>query len=243
MRAFSAAALLGVWERGQGHAPFQQALALLAAAYPETSPDLLMELSIGQRDSRLLTLREWIFGTQLNSLAICSGCGERLELMFDIADIRAAPEAEPSEAFSLSVGDYAVRFRLPNSLDLAAITGGEEIAARRLLLERCLLAVDRGGEERHADQLPQLVVDAVVERMAQAEAQADIQLDLVCPACGHQWQATFDIVSFLWTEINVWAGQLLRDVHTLASAYGWHEAEIVAMSPWRRQCYLEIVGR
>jgi hypothetical protein len=242
MRAFSAAALLGVWERGQAQPPVQQAMALLAAAYPETSPDLLMGLSIGQRDSRLLTLREWIFGSQLNSLAICSRCGERLELTFDVADIRAAPEAEPSEEFALDVSGYAVHFRLPNSFDLAAITDDQEHVARRVLLERCLLAVDHGGEERLLDQLPQLVVDAVVERMAQSDPQADVLLDLVCPACDHRWQESFDIVSFLWSEITAWAGQLLRDVHILASAYGWHEADIVAMSPWRRQCYLDMVG-
>jgi hypothetical protein len=32
-------------------------------------------------------------------------------------------------------------------------------------------------------------------------------------------------------------------VHSLASAYGWSEAEIVRMSPMRRQRYLELVSR
>jgi hypothetical protein len=33
----------------------------------------------------------------------------------------------------------------------------------------------------------------------------------------------------------------LREVHVLASANGWSEAEILALSPQRRQRYLEIV--
>lgn len=36
---------------------------------------------------------------------------------------------------------------------------------------------------------------------------------------------------------------LLYDVHLLAQAYGWSEASILAMSPKRRQTYLDwVVG-
>ena len=79
--------------------------------------------------------------------------------------------------------------------------------------------------------------------MAEADPQADIQLALSCPACGHQWLSTFDIVSFFWSEINAWAYRILREVHILASAYGWREADILAMSPYRRQLYLEMVSK
>jgi hypothetical protein len=51
----------------------------------------------------------------------------------------------------------------------------------------------------------------------------------------------FDIVSFLWTEIAAEAKRLLREVHILASAYGWREADIFSLSPLRRQFYLEAV--
>lgn len=243
MRPLSASELLGVWEQGLTQSPVQRALSLLTAACPETSSDALAELSIGQRDARLLTLREWTFGSQLVSRATCPGCGERLELTFNVSDIRADSATEPAEALSLSVADYEVRFRLPNSQDLSDVTGMEDVtAARHLLLQRCLLAVQRNGEETAIKRLPAEVVDAVVEEMAEADPQADVQLHLSCPACDHQWQVTFDIVSFFWSEIQAWAYRLLREVHTLASAYGWREADILAMSPWRRQFYLEMVS-
>ena len=88
MRDLSASQLLGVWERGVAQPPVQRALTLLAVACPDTAPGALAELSIGQRDARLLTLREWTFGPQLASLATCPGCGERLELAFNVSDIR-----------------------------------------------------------------------------------------------------------------------------------------------------------
>ena len=37
------------------------------------------------------------------------------------------------------------------------------------------------------------------------------------------------------------AKRLLMDVHLLARAYGWSEAEVLALSPARRRFYLEMV--
>ena len=78
--------------------------------------------------------------------------------------------------------------------------------------------------------------------MAEVDPQADVQMDLTCPACGHQWQALFDIESFFWREISAWANRILREVHALASAYGWRESDILSMSTWRRQTYLNLIG-
>jgi uncharacterized protein (UPF0212 family) len=243
MRSVSASELLGVWEQGLAQRPVRRALTLLTTACPETSPEELAKLSIGQRDARLLALREWTFGHQLISLATCPSCGQRLELTFNVADIQVATEVEPKETLALSVADYEVHFRPPNSLDLAAIADQKDVATgRQRLLESCLMAVHQNGEQVSADQLPANIREAVVERMAQADPQADVQLALSCPSCGHQWQAAFDIVSFFWSEINAWASRILREVHTLASAYGWRETDILAMSPWRRQCYLEMLS-
>jgi hypothetical protein len=90
--------------------------------------------------------------------------------------------------------------------------------------------------------LPEEVVAGIARSMAEADPLADIQLGLTCPACERQWHVVFDILSFLWTEIEVWAWRMLADVHTLARAYGWGEREILSLSPTRRQFYLEMVG-
>ena len=52
----------------------------------------------------------------------------------------------------------------------------------------------------------------------------------------------FDIVSFFWREIEEFAIRTLREIHALARAYGWAEDQILALSPTRRRCYLEMVG-
>jgi hypothetical protein len=235
IRALPAAELLACWEQCLAQPPLQRALTLLGAASPETAPDTLEGFSIGQRDAGLLAFRAWTFGRQLNCLASCPACAEQLELAFDIGDIWAPADAPP-EALSASIAGYTLRFRLPNSLDLAAIADcGDLPARRRLLLERCLLAAERDGDQAAAADLPADVVRAMAESMAQADPQADVQLALACPGCGHQWQAGFDIESFIWSEIKAWAARALREVHTLATAYCWSESEILALSPLRRQ--------
>jgi hypothetical protein len=242
MRALSAPELLRAWEFGLGQGPVGRALTLLAAAC-DAPPDALAGLTIGHRDACLLTLREWTFGPRMSGVLTCPGCGERLELAFDVAEIRADAPVQAECAVSLSKDGYDVRFRPPNSGDLAAVAGESDPARhRQLLLERCLLGAHHEGEPVSAERLPTRVVDAVAEGMAHADPQADVELAVSCSACGHPWRAVFDIVSFFWSEIDAWAGRILREVHALASAYGWPESDILALSPRRRQLYLEMVS-
>jgi len=254
MRALSAGELLDVWERGQGSSFIRRALLLLSAAYPDAPVGVLEGLSIGLRDSCLLSLRERTFGSKLVGLVNCPRCSEKLELIFDVADIKVAPPILESladrreagglgEALSVCIADYEVVFRLPNSLDLIEAAGDQAGSSRQRLFERCLLEVHHNGGKTPADQLPTQVVSAVIERMASADPQADVRLSLVCPECIHQWEAIFDIVAFFWSELDAWAQRTLHEVHILARTFGWREADILALSPFRRQCYLEMVNR
>ncbi len=243
MRPLSAPEFVRAWEGGQARPLAERALLLLAYACPEESWEELAALPIGYRDARLLTLREWALGTQLNCLAHCPACTEPLDLSFSVDDVRAEAVAPPAADLTLQVEGYDVAFRLPDSTDLATLgETGDEDAARRCLLERCLLSARRNGKKRPVNRLPAAVLDAVVARMAETDPQADVHTVLTCPACTHTWQASFDIVSFFWAEIEDWAHRTLRDVHRLASAYGWGETEILALSPQRRRFYLEMVG-
>jgi len=242
MRRLSASELLDVWESGLAQLPVQRALTLLAAGRSQSRDDLAI-LSIGQRDAGLLEFREETFGRRLICLTTCRGCGERLEVSFNASDLRVPSQPAEPAILSLQIDEFEVQFRPPNSLDLLAISDSKDIqAGREALLRRCILRVEQSGKQKTVDDLPATVVETVVERMGEADPQADVQLAFSCPGCAHQWQDGFDIVSFLWSELNAWAHRTLRDVHTLASAYGWHESEILALSPGRRQAYLEMVG-
>lgn len=254
MRNLSAAELLTAWERALGQSPVQQALVLLAAAYPEHSPEQLAQFSVGQRDACLLTLRERLFGSQLNSVTACPQCQQRIELVFTVPDIRVEPTmtdpiAPAGEAMTLTIEGYRVHFRLPNSLDLASIETITDVnQAREQLLRRCIQSVVREGANsddgepvNNPTPLPLPLVDAIAERMAEADAQADTRLALSCPDCSHEWRATFDIATYMAAEIYNWVKHILREVHSLARSYGWREADILAMTPTRRRAYLELL--
>lgn len=242
MRALSAGELLEVWELGLTQGLVERVLTLLAAAC-DTHPAALAGLTIGQRDACLLTLREWTFGSEMSSVLTCPGCGRRLELTFDVAEIRVEAPADPGQPASLAREGYDVQFRSPDSTDLAVVAGeSDPLRLRERLLERCLLVAHHDGEPVSADRLPPGIVDAVVEGIAQADPQADVELAVSCASCGHPWRTIFDIASFFWSEIDLWAGRILREVHTLASTYRWTERDILALSPRRRQLYLEMVN-
>jgi hypothetical protein len=243
MRQLSASELLNAWEQSWGQSPAQKALTLIVAACPEMSSEQLAKMNIGQRNSYLLQLRGYTFGPLLPSLAICPKCNECLEFSFNVSNILVTQESNPAEPVSINISDYEVHFRLPQCRDLVEIAYQKDFQVRRsLLLERCLLEARYKGKMRSANQLPKKVVEIIMKRMAQLDPQANMEIRLSCPACKHQWQALFDIVSYFWSEINAWANRTMREVHLLASAYGWPEGYILAMSPTRRQLYLNMVG-
>jgi hypothetical protein len=224
MHALSATELLSVWESGSNQSPLLRALTILAAACPDASSESLACLTIGQRDARLLALRERMFGAELTGITDCPECGENVELSFKCSDILSQPETEAPTELSVQSDGREVRFRLPTSADLLAVNTSAQ------LLERCLL--NRGN---HQDFVP-----VILEKMSSADPMADIHFALNCPNCAHKWEAAFDIAAFLWREITAAARRLLREIHTLAFAYGWTESEILSLSSARRCAYLEM---
>jgi len=140
------------------------------------------------------------------------------------------------------VDGYEVHFRLPDSMDLAAIANDSDVgSARERLASNCIVQVCRDGLTVPLDMVPESVIEAVTAQMVECDPLAEMQLALTCPACSHSWQSMFDIAPFLWREISTEAKRLLREVHILAQAYGWREADILSMSAARRQLYIEMV--
>lgn len=241
MRALTASDILRVWEAGRDRYPAERALLLLALACPTVPPNDLRDLTVGQRNARLLMLRQITLGSLAQCFVKCPRCNEALEFTIDI---EALQQPEPTtRQYILSVDDFNVSFRLPNSLDVATVASCADVeTGRRFLLERCIEEVQQHDQSVAVAALPEQVIFAVAESMVEHDPQAEIRLALQCHYCQHKWSTVFDIVSFFWTEIEAQAKRLLREVHTLAKAYGWREADILALSPARRQCYLELVG-
>lgn len=233
--------LLRAWEEASVQHPLDRALTLLRAGWPEYARGELARISVGARDSLLLSLRERLFGRALRAIADCPECAEALELSLTTSGLRAAPEvdaaAPPAEQL-LEVDGVCVRFRLIDSRDLAAVRFCDAVAARRVLLERVVIAAHRGDQP--IEELSPEIEARLEERIAELDPQADIVLDLTCPQCGRRWQEPFDVLRFLWSDLDRWARRLFGEVDVLARVYGWREADVLALSPRRRRTYLEL---
>ncbi|MCX6046908.1 MAG: phage baseplate protein, partial [Chloroflexi bacterium] len=221
-----------------------RALTLLALIFPNQTRQTLATLSIGQRDGYLLDLYEAVFGARLASQARCPACQHQVEFNFTLSDIRVAAPVDRLNEQPLRVtgAGYTLNFRLINSLDLALIIQHDPAEARRKLVEQCLLSASHNGEAVSAGSLPDEAITLLATQLARHDPQADIELALVCPSCEQGWPLLFDIVPFLWAKIDAQARRLLREVHALARVYGWREPDILALSPVRRQFYLEMVS-
>jgi hypothetical protein len=238
----SHAALLEVWERARGQSAAKRAMALLAAAHPEATRDELAALALGERDARLLELRLNLFGARLNSVSECPRCRAQLEFAFDVQ--RLIGEHSPvTRRLTLKVGQMDLQLRPIDSNDLLAAAGTADSAeARKLLCERCVVEARRAGSLVPAGELPDEVVREIDAALATADPNAELLIELRCDSCAHCWSALLDVASFLWKEVDHLARSLLREVHTLAWAYGWREADILAMSAVRRRFYVEAVS-
>jgi hypothetical protein len=238
--------LLSVWETGTREPPLRRALELLSAACPERSPESWRQAPVGERDARLLDLREHLFGSEMEMLAACPDCAELLEVVVRCSDVRAqttsAAEQQSSRRGRLLQDGYEVEYRPPASDDLLAVAGFESTQAVSLLLDRCIVFARQDDEKVDKAVLPASLRRAIEEAISTMDPGAEVKVELECARCGHRWSVLFDIVSYLWSELEDWAQRTTKEVHALALAYGWSEREIFSVSQARRRMYLELVA-
>lgn len=246
MRALAAAELLLLWEEADSGRAAERALHLLSAVSVDPERARLPALTIGQRDAQLLRLRQCTFGDIMQAQTACPQCGDRLEFAVPVAELLVSCVSGDSEApvwHDYNFGAWRLCFRLPDSTDLMAIAGHDDIAGHRgRLLARCVAEVQQGDKVVEINALPEEIITDIVARMESLDPCADISLTLSCPSCEAGWDAQFDILGYLWAEVSIHARRLLREVDVLARVYGWREADILALSSRRRRAYLDMCG-
>lgn len=237
MRAPAADELLEVWEVASALPRLDRSAPLLRLVAGLDSAD---DLGVGDRDRMLLEAHELLFGSLLRAVADCPECGVVHELAIPTAGLL---ETGAAEVVELDVERCHLRCRTPRAADLAdaAATGSAE-QARELLVSRAVLSASMDGLQVAAADLPARAVAAVAVALAEADPLADPEVTITCDACGATWTRVLDIDDYLWRELDAWALRLLDDVHALAAAYGWSEAQVLAVPARRRRHYLGLAG-
>jgi hypothetical protein len=210
-------------EQGAPLAPLDRAV-LLAVTLGGVSPAAASDLPLDRRDRLLVDARIAAFGSPVSFFARCPHCGEGNEGTFDLAILPAA--AEDGE-FVAEVAGTPMRLRAPTSRHVARAALAGDPA---LLLESCAEVGDDADARPSAANLE--------KALAKAFPLLDIRFDLACGACEKPFDTRFDIVAWLWREIEGLARVAIETVDRLARAYGWSEREILGLSPRRRALYL-----
>ncbi|GLW46336.1 hypothetical protein Stsp02_19980 [Streptomyces sp. NBRC 14336] len=241
LRRLTEANVLEVWEGGLGSTPVARALLIASTAMPSGGEQDVADLPLSAVNKLLLDLRCGAFGDALPCTTDCPACGESLDVTVSAEELRPASAsgrtgdtvAGPATA-TLMTGGLTITYRALTGRDVQAVDTSAP-GARRALVRRSVLSVSP-----HVDDLPDAALDALAPRLAELDPGADTVLTLDCPQCEHRWEAALDIAEHVWTDVSGYAHRVLHDVHALAQAYGWSEAEVLSVSPARRQFYLEV---
>lgn len=245
MEYISDQSLLSVWEFGLNHSVLETNLFLLSYAYPSYDFDQIASFSIGERDARLLYIRKKLFGPILQNTSNCTACGQKMEWETSVDEIELQSINEEERWLSsidLNYKKRRISFRLPNSKDILEIEDRSTTEVQeQQLIRNCI--VDSTLTSKQIENIPKDLKDKIVQKMEENDPQANIVMNLSCPECKNTWNATFDIMQYLWTELNDWAVQLIQDVYVLASNFGWAERDILEMDRFRRSLYLKMINR
>ena len=243
MQNISERDLLSVWEFGVNNSLIETCLLLLSYAYPDFENDEVAAFSIGERDIRLLHIREALFGSLFQNTSDCSSCGQKMEWettvdMFKLQPINVTPH---QVLIQMALKNNDISIRLPNSLDIMEVESGtySELSENQLL-EKCIVNSSRPIGD--IDKISQDFKEEIFHKMEEKDPQANIQMNLACPECENEWTATFDIMQYLWVEINEWAIQLMNDIYLLARDFGWSENDILNMNRFRRKIYINMIN-
>jgi hypothetical protein len=233
------ATMLQIWERGGAWHPIDQALLVLQTTDPVKQVDELATWTVGQRDRRLIEIRQATFGDHIAGYAECPSCRSGVE--FELSCRRLIEQDGETESVSQRIlhDGRQWELRAPNSRDLSRAASASDPARARLSLwTSCVRSIDETGT---SDDNPTDSYDSVLlNKLAALDPLAEILIGLTCSSCGHIWQSLFDIVTFLWREIRTSSRRLLQDIDALARTYGWTEGEVLGLSDQRRRLYVQM---
>lgn len=225
MPALDETVALSLIEQGSRLAPLDRAL-LLVTTLGDVQPEEAAHLPLDQRDRQLIDARIAAFGPTIGFFSRCPHCNEGNEAGFDL---RTLPAAVADTQVMARVGDSNLTLRAPTSASIASAVRTGNTA---LLLEHCV-------DEEKAGASDPAEVEAA---LARAFPLLDVRFQMSCSACAENFDTRFDIVPWLWREIEALALRAIHAVDRLARAYGWSERDILALSPSRRDLYLARIG-
>ena len=236
-----ASAILGLWEEIRGLDAIRRAVAISTNADPNVGEGVALQMPVGERNARLLELRTSWTEDDIEATAECPQCGTVLEFNVNPSQLIAANPSR--EVQPLHVCDRIIHWRPVSSGDLLrAASEPDDEEAERALIRSCVKEVFEHGRDVSTHDATDRDREALSVAIEKADPLCDLLYELECVECRKPVAASLQIPDVVWGELEDAARQLVSEVDALATAYGWSEADCLALSPSRRATYLETVG-
>lgn len=200
----------------------------------------LASLCVADRQLLMLRLGQRLDGDRVWLTGCCEACRSPFDFSLERSAVPITPAGAGYPLASATLRGQRVTLRVPTGADQEQLAELDDRAALETLLKRCLVAIDGRppGTCFAADLAPEelALLEQAVEGVAPGLA---TRLLVACPECGAKQTLRFDPYDFRSLSVEA----LLREVHLLASAYHWSEAEILALPTERRRHYLRLIDQ
>jgi len=198
-------------------------------------PELAWSWSIASRLQGLLAVVMATDDRDLDIQVNCQRCQEALGL--DLPLRRFVLEPPGDQRLSCEADGARLWLRLPTGRDQQHWLGRDGVTTEQMAVQ---LLAEPGQAEIRLTPAQLAAMEAALE---DADPFTALELETQCPCCQAGVQHPLDLEACLLQRLQGVLTGLLRDIHRLAMAYHWSEAEILALPAQRRDFYLACVGR
>jgi hypothetical protein len=176
---------------------------------------ILNELLIGDRDFLMLEIRRVSMGSIITATVECGGCNKKIEVKFDLSEIKTKTLAECRSEIVDGVRGFWIKndeprvnafFRFPNGGDQAVVLPllhKNPIDANYKLYALCLM--DWDGEKRKFasdffEKMNTNLLDIIDAAFSENQPGPDLTQSVSCPVCAEDIEMTFQGSDFLFRQ-------------------------------------------
>ena len=194
------------------------------------------DLTVGDRQFLVRQLSAYLGFDRVWLNAICRTCGEGFDIQVQQSALPVKSAGEGYPRATVKLRGQEIRLRVPTGADQAAIAEFEEpMSVETALLARLI----EGAPTFSLDGLAPEEFEGLEAAIEEVAPEVGTEALAHCPACEAENRVAVDP----YLCLSAASGEILADIHALASSYHWSEAAILALPRHRRKRYLRQIDR
>ncbi len=211
--------------------------ALESLAGEPVKLDKVKSLCVGDRQYLMRQLAAHIDDSPMWLTVKCNNCSELFDFSICHSELPVKPAGKnfPESVLETRLGK--LKLRVPTGLDqeIVAHIKDDEQSLQQML--ECLITPL--SDNSRSNQYPADIVDQVEKAIEDMSPEVVTEVLAECPYC----QVNNQIPVSPYTCLERPAGDLFKEIHSLALHYHWSEQEILSMPRSRRLTYLGLIDQ